>query len=349
MNKLLSFAVVSLMSLASVAAGPGGGAGGPGGNQPGSGGSSQPGGNQPGNPGSSGGSTSSITFDTFIESVETNGNCLVRSGVIWGYVSGATTISPDSTITNAIQGAFAVSSTVTTANLSNSKLDDIHKEMFDGASALSSVTLPSSVTEIGRGAFANCESLEAFDITSVTNIKRGAFMDSPLGDNIKVNDDVELGDLAFSAYTMNSFTAVNTSGNDVMEDNSNAFVGRVVVVTEDGIKLTAADIVEARKALEKINTENASTMTAAEIASAKASNGLSVAECLVLGLAVDDETEATFEITSIEVDEDGNVTVTYNGTAREGTVVVQGKENLSDAEWHTKISSDRFFRVVLEL
>lgn len=56
---------------------------------------------------------------------------------------------------------------------SNDKLGDY---VFNGCSGLTSLTLPSSVTEIGEGAFLNCRGLTNFTIPSgVTSIGQGAF------------------------------------------------------------------------------------------------------------------------------------------------------------------------------
>ena len=56
---------------------------------------------------------------------------------------------------------------------SNDKLGDY---VFNGCSGLTSLTLPSSVTEIGEGAFLNCRGLTNFTIPSgVTSIGHGAF------------------------------------------------------------------------------------------------------------------------------------------------------------------------------
>ena len=56
---------------------------------------------------------------------------------------------------------------------SNDKLGDY---VFNGCSGLTSLTLPSSVTEIGEGAFLNCRGLTNFTIPSgVTKIGAGAF------------------------------------------------------------------------------------------------------------------------------------------------------------------------------
>lgn len=56
---------------------------------------------------------------------------------------------------------------------SNDKLGDY---VFNGCSGLTSLTLPSSVTEIGEGAFLNCRGLTNFTIPSgVTLIGHGAF------------------------------------------------------------------------------------------------------------------------------------------------------------------------------
>ena len=56
---------------------------------------------------------------------------------------------------------------------SNDKLGDY---VFNGCSGLTSLTLPSNVTEIGEGAFLNCRGLTNFTIPSgVTSIGHGAF------------------------------------------------------------------------------------------------------------------------------------------------------------------------------
>ena len=71
--------------------------------------------------------------------------------------------------------------------------------MFYGSTTLTSVTIPSSVTSIGRYAFYNCRSLSSFEIPeNVTSIGSYAFYDCRSLNSIKIPDNVTtIGGSAF--------------------------------------------------------------------------------------------------------------------------------------------------------
>ena len=73
-----------------------------------------------------------------------------------------------------------------------------------------------------------------------------------------------------------------------------------------------------------------------------------VEEAFLLNCALDkvDEAKAAFKCTAITVDGEGNVTVDADGDYN-GYVAIQGKVELTDAEWHAKAEGDKFFQAIL--
>ena len=335
MNKLLLILLIFLCPIFAFAR-PGGG-----GNQPGGGG------NQPGGDGSS---TSTVTFDTFIEDATTNNNVIVRSGTAWGWTGSTTSLSLDSSITNMIKGAFALCGTIESVDLSGSGLKNISDEAFDGCSALGSVALPTACTEIGKRAFANCpELMTVYNLASVTTIKKGAFIDSDGLVSMTFNLVVELKNWSFSSYNTNAFTSVYSNGTalDTTNTYASAFLGRFAPVIDEivveNIKLACDELDAAREALGLD-----ASLAYEEIATTNAANGrLSVAAAIAMGIDYADP-DADFEI-SISMDSDGNPVVTTSPeSAVQGKIIIQGCSELG-GDWHEKTEGDSFFRAVLEL
>ena len=74
-----------------------------------------------------------------------------------------------------------------------------------------------------------------------------------------------------------------------------------------------------------------------------------VEEAFLLNCALDkvDEAKAAFKCTAITVDGEGNVTVDVADGDYNGYVAIQGKVELTDAEWHAKDEGDKFFQAIL--
>ena len=87
--------------------------------------------------------------------------------------------------------------------------DIIGKYAFECCTSLTSVNIPSSVTEIGGSAFYNCSSLTSVNIpSSVTEIKSGVFSDCSSLTSVDIPSSVtEIGSWAFDDCT--SLTSVN--------------------------------------------------------------------------------------------------------------------------------------------
>ena len=87
--------------------------------------------------------------------------------------------------------------------------DIIGEYAFSGCSSLTSVNIPSSVTEIGQSAFSGCSSLTSVNIpSSVTKIGQSAFSDCSSLTNINIPSSVtEIGYEVF--YFCSSLTSVN--------------------------------------------------------------------------------------------------------------------------------------------
>ena len=105
---------------------------------------------------------------------------------------------------------------------SNDKLGDY---VFNGCSGLTSLTLPSSVTEIGEGAFLNCRGLTNFTIPSgVTSIGHGAFFCCYGLISLTIPSSVTaIGSQAFNACS--ELTSIYAYMEKLPETGSNLFLG----------------------------------------------------------------------------------------------------------------------------
>ncbi len=162
---------VSLFLSASLFAAPGGGGpgGGGGGMTPGGGG------NQPDAPGG-GGSSGTFTYDTFLTDSSASGGTVSYDGVWTGYVADTADLVAPSTVTAAVAGVLAGNTSVVTLDLSSATgLTALPPAACAGCTALTTVILPASVTEIGDGAFAGCAALASLTAPGVTTVGAHAF------------------------------------------------------------------------------------------------------------------------------------------------------------------------------
>ena len=96
--------------------------------------------------------------------------------------------------------------------------------MFSNCYALSSISIPNSVTSIGDGAFGNCYALSSISIpNTVTSIGSNAFNNCQVLSNISIPNSVtSIGDYAFAfCYALSSISIPNT----VTSIGSSAFNG----------------------------------------------------------------------------------------------------------------------------
>lgn len=163
MNTFVSFLSSLFLTVALLAA-PGGG-----GNRPGGGG------NQPDAPGG-GGSAGTFTYDTFLTDAETANGMIVYDGVWTGFVADTADLVAPSTVTAAVAGVLADNTSVVTLDLSSATgLTALPSAVCAGCTALTTVILPASVTEIGDGAFEGCTALASLTAPGVTTVGRHAF------------------------------------------------------------------------------------------------------------------------------------------------------------------------------
>ena len=105
------------------------------------------------------------------------------------------------TTSNDIIGVYTFSgcSSLTSVNIPSS-VTEIRDSTFPGCSSLTSVNIPSSVTKIGKNAFQYCTSLTSINIpSSVTEIGDKAFSNCTSLTSINIPSSVtEIGDKAFS-------------------------------------------------------------------------------------------------------------------------------------------------------
>ncbi len=164
MNKAIYiFITTSLCLSTALFAAPGGGGGGnPGG-----------GGNQPVTPG---GTSSSFTYDTFLTDASTSSGIISYDGLWTGFVAGTASLTAPSTVTGIVAGVLAGNTALTTLDLSSAtKLTALPPSFCAGCTALTTVILPSTITEIGEGAFEGCASLTTLTASGVTKIGSDAF------------------------------------------------------------------------------------------------------------------------------------------------------------------------------
>ena len=167
-KSILLFAAGSLLATTLCAAPGGGGPGGGGGGMtPGGGG------NQPDAPG---GSSGTFTYDTFLTDATTANGTISYGGVWTGYVADTTSLIAPSTVTALVAGVCAGNKSVVTLDLSSATaLTSIPPAAFAKCTALTTVILPASVTEIGDGAFEGCAALASLTAPGVTTVGRHAF------------------------------------------------------------------------------------------------------------------------------------------------------------------------------
>ena len=98
--------------------------------------------------------------------------------------------------------------------------DIIGEYAFSGCSSLTSVNIPSSVTEIGQSAFSGCSSLTSVNIpSSVTKIGQSAFSDCSSLTNVNIPSSVRrIGYEAF--YNCTSLTSVNIPSSVIWIDRA---------------------------------------------------------------------------------------------------------------------------------
>lgn len=155
-------AMAVLSTAAALAAGPGGTGGRAGGGMGG---------------GTGGGASGVFAYDAVI-SVTTNADASIsRDGCVIGFTASATTLKPGAAIAEIADGVFAGHTALTSVDLTSSSVTEIPPDCFAGCTSLTTVTLPSSVTKIGTGAFAACSSLVRVVGPGVTEIGEDAFRD----------------------------------------------------------------------------------------------------------------------------------------------------------------------------
>ena len=130
------------------------------------------------------------------------------------------------------QYAFGGCSSLTSVIIPSS-VTEIGEDAFEGCSSLTSINIPSSVTEIGREAFRGCSSLTSINIpSSVTEIGGYAFCDCSSLTSVDIPSSVKsIGEVAFGCCS--SLTSVNIPSS-VIEIEWRAF--------EDCSSLTSVNI-----------------------------------------------------------------------------------------------------------
>ncbi|MCR5413404.1 MAG: leucine-rich repeat domain-containing protein [Kiritimatiellae bacterium] len=136
-----------------------------------------PGGSAPGGGGSSGGS---FSYDSVISVTTNSDGSISRDGVVFGYLSTATSFSPDASITAIADGAFAGNTSLVSVDLTSSSVTEIPSDCFAGCTSLETATLPSTVVAVGSGAFAGCTSLATVSAEGLETIAEDAFRDCTL-------------------------------------------------------------------------------------------------------------------------------------------------------------------------
>ena len=114
---------------------------------------------------------------------------------------------------------------LTSVDLSNSKVESIANDCFSGDKGLKDISFPDTVTTLGNKAFKGCESLVTFDIpSSVENIGEGCFMQSGIG-TIKIESD-KITVLPQNVFCKSALTKVEFGENSsIKEIGPSAFSG----------------------------------------------------------------------------------------------------------------------------
>lgn len=166
MNYLKIAAGACSMGLSLWAWGPGGGGfnpGGPGG-----------GGNQPDGPGGGGGN--SFVFDTFLTDPVVSNGCIVYGSLWVDTEENATQVVVPSTVTEIADGAMAGAAGVQSLDLTAANaVTAVPNSLAAGCPALTSATLPASVTQVDESAFTMDAALATFTGTGVSVVGDYAF------------------------------------------------------------------------------------------------------------------------------------------------------------------------------
>jgi hypothetical protein len=99
---------------------------------------------------------------------------------------------------------------------------------------LTTITIPSNVTDIVRYAFADCYSLTEFEIPSnVTNIGYGAFIDCSNLCSITIRENVKsIGEYAFawnSSFENVYYMGSKERWNDIIIDSKNSYLTEATI------------------------------------------------------------------------------------------------------------------------
>lgn len=135
---------------------------------------------------------------SIIDKFETNAATLAANDEV-NYISNVTTINIPSSVTKISADAFNGMENLTTVNFLGNSLNSIGENAFADCVNLTSINLPSGITEISYGAFENCKNLTNLVIpNSVTKISAQAFCGAEKLTFSSLPASVtEIGELAF--------------------------------------------------------------------------------------------------------------------------------------------------------
>jgi hypothetical protein len=149
----------------------------------------------------------------------------------FGGCSGLSNVAIDNGVTNIGQGAFlgCTGLTAITVDALNSFYGSAAGVLFNKSQttliqypqgkAASNYTIPNSVTDIGRGSFANCTSLASVTIPNgVTNIGEGAFEECGLTSVSIPNSVISIGDGAFFGCRSLASVTMGKSVTNILDD-----------------------------------------------------------------------------------------------------------------------------------
>lgn len=131
------------------------------------------------------GSNTFVIFGSSVKNITLGENVQSLGDYIF-CMCGISSISLPDSVGKIGEGAFASCTSLTTvSSTSKSKLYCIDGRAFSGCSALSSITMPKLLTEIGDEAFANCTNVRSLDLSyHVTKIGADAFKNCT---NLQIN------------------------------------------------------------------------------------------------------------------------------------------------------------------